>query len=95
MKLGKTIGLAVVGALAVSLIPYYYRKDEQTGVTEIRSLLWGLKKTPHKEGETKDHYTFAMPPSALDKAPEGEPAPEEVPAEAPAAEEPAEASAVE
>ena len=66
MKLGKIIGLAIAGGLAASLIPYCCRREEETGTTEIRSLLWGLKKIPHKEGETKDHYAFAIPPAGLD-----------------------------
>ena len=68
MKLGKIIGVAALGALVLSAIPYKFTKDEETGVREIRSLLWAWRKTPAREGETKDHYAFAMPPSGLDAA---------------------------
>ena len=66
MKLGKIIGGVILGALAVSAIPYQFKKDEATGALEIRSLLWGLRKTPAGEGETKDRFTFAIPPAGLD-----------------------------
>ena len=68
MKIGKIFGGIAVGALLVSLIPYRVQKDEETGAMEIRSLLWVLKKTPRKEGEEKDHYAFALPPSGLARA---------------------------
>lgn len=66
MKIGKIVRCAALGALVLSAIPYKYNKDEKTGEIEIRSLLWGLKKTPRSEGETKDHFKFAMPASGLD-----------------------------
>lgn len=96
MKVGKIIGRVALGALALSVVPYQVKKDEETGSIVVRSLLWALKKTPHGEGEDKDHYTFAIPPSGINyTAPEEaevsaeKPAPEEPaepPAEAPAAE---------
>ena len=55
-----------LGAFLVSLIPYRVQKDEETGVVEIRSLLWACRKTPPKEGEEKGNYAFAIPPSGLD-----------------------------
>lgn len=94
MKYGKIIGRAILGALAASVIPYQIKKDKQTGTVEVRSLLWGLKKTPHKEGEKKDHYAFAIPASGLDQLDEKESEkPEEEPKEEPAEEPAAEASA--
>ena len=65
MKVGKIIGRVALGALALSVVPYQFKKDEETGSIEVRSLLWALKKTPHGEGEDKDHYTFAIPPSGI------------------------------
>ena len=62
----KTILGIILAAFLVSLIPYRFRKDEETGAVEIRSLLWAWRKTPRREGETRDHYAFAMPPSGLD-----------------------------
>ena len=96
MKLGKFFGIAALGALVLSAIPYQFNKDEKTGTVRVRSLLWGLKKTPRAEGEDKDHYTFAIPASGVDyeeekegAAPAEEPAAEEPAAEEPVAEEPA------
>ena len=48
------------------MTPYNVQTDEETGVVEIRSLLWALRKTPPKEGEEKGSYAFAIPPSGLD-----------------------------
>ena len=45
MKLGKIIGCAALGALVLAAIPYKFKKDEETGVREIRSLLWAWRKT--------------------------------------------------
>ena len=66
MKLGKIIGGVILGALAVAAIPYQFKKDEETGALEVRSLLWAWRKTPAGVGETKDHYAFAIPPAGLD-----------------------------
>ena len=65
MKKSFIVGMAL-GAFLVSLIPYKVQTDEETGVVEIRSLLWGWRKTPPKEGEEKGCYIFAIPPSGLD-----------------------------
>ena len=78
MKVGKIIGRVALGALALSAIPYQFKKDEETGAVEVRSLLWAWRKTPRGEGEEKDHYAFAMPPSGLNyHAPEEAKNPEE------------------
>jgi hypothetical protein len=68
MKASKIIGNLILAALIVSSIPYQCKKDSETGALEVRSLLWAFRKTPRKEGETKDHYAFAIPPSGLDYA---------------------------
>ena len=88
MNVGKIIGRAVLGALVMSVVPYQLRKDEETGAVEVRSLLWGWKKTPRAEGEEKDRYIFAIPASGLDCADETE---AETPAEEAGAEAPPEA----
>ena len=82
MKIGKFVGCATLGALVLSLIPYRFKADEETGTVEIRSLLWGFKKVPGGEGEDRDLCTFAVPASGLDEkeAPEAE-TPAEDPAE--------------
>ncbi len=63
MEKKKIIGRVILGAFALSVIPYQFKKDEETGVLEIRSLLWGLRKIP---GGEKDNFSFAIPPSGLD-----------------------------
>ena len=67
-RTGKLMLRAALGALILSAVPYSIRKDEEAGTVEIRSLLWGLKKKRRAEGEEKDHYAFAIPASALDRA---------------------------
>ena len=66
MKIGKIICCAAIGALALSAIPYQFKNDEETGAVEIRSLLWGWRRTPDGDGEGKDSITFAIPVSGLD-----------------------------
>ena len=61
----KIIARIAAGFLLVSAIPYSVKKDKETGALEIRSLLWVYIKTPKKEGENRDHCSFAMPPSGL------------------------------
>ena len=58
----------VLGVLLASVIPYSVKKDKETGTVEVRSLLWGVKKTPRKEGEDRDTYAIAIPSSGLDYA---------------------------
>lgn len=72
MTTGKIIGRIALGALVLSAIPYKFKKDEKTGAAEVRSLLWGWKKTPRGEGE-KARYLFAMPASGLDNTGNGDP----------------------
>ncbi|MCR4870755.1 MAG: hypothetical protein K5859_05590 [Atopobiaceae bacterium] len=69
MKAVKTLGRIALCALALSAIPYQFKKDDETGTVEIRSLLWGLRKTP---GEEHDNYAFAIPASGLDEDGEAE-----------------------
>ena len=48
--------LKVLGAAAVvaALTPYEVKKDEETGATKIRALLWGAKYTPATEETGRD-----------------------------------------
>ena len=46
-------------------VPDAVRRD-RTGAVEIRSLLWGWRRTPDGDGEGKDSITFAIPASGLD-----------------------------
>lgn len=71
-KIIRLLGHAALGALLLSAVPYRVVRDEETGTVEVRSLLWALRKTPRTEGETKDHFAFAIPPSGLDYADENE-----------------------
>lgn len=72
MKVGKIIGRVALGALVLVSIPYQIKKDEETGIFEVRSLLWGFRKTPRGDGEEKDHCSFAIPASSLDDTDENE-----------------------
>ena len=65
MKMSKNLRRAALIALVLSAIPYRFRKDEESGAVEIRSLLWGLRKNP---GEDHDNFSFAIPASGLDEA---------------------------
>ncbi|MBQ7599904.1 MAG: hypothetical protein IJU57_04420 [Clostridia bacterium] len=68
MKAGKIIGLAALGDLVLSLIPYKFTRDTETGkLVEVRSLLWGYKITPGGKDQEKDRFSFAMPASKLDE----------------------------
>ena len=52
-----------LGLLVFSMIPYRFKKDAETDALEVRSLLWGVRKTPVGG---KDQWAFAIPPSGLD-----------------------------
>ena len=87
MNFGKVIRRVALGVLALTVVPYRIKKDKEANTLEVRSLLWGVKKTP---GEEKDHITFSIPGSGLDANPavetseeEPEEAPKEEPEEAP------------
>ena len=54
-SIGKIIGLALIAGL----VPYKFKKDEETGAFEVGGLLWSVKKTP---GEEKDNYTINIIP---------------------------------
>jgi len=72
MKVGKIIGRVALGALILSAVPYQFNKNEDNGTLEVRSLLWGWRKTPPGDGEGSAHYCFAIPASWLDDAAEKE-----------------------
>ena len=59
----KIIGIFCLGALSACMIPYRFKKDSEAGTLEVRSLLWGVRKT---YGESKNYYSFAIPASGLD-----------------------------
>ena len=61
MKISKV--LKVLGAVAAvaALTPYQVEKDEETGVTTLKALLWGAKYTPGVEGTGRDvDVTFGL-----------------------------------
>lgn len=72
-KLAKILSTIGAISLAASIVPYYVRKDEETGTFEIGGLLWSLKKTP---GEEKDNYTVELLPFKNGKAADGEEVPD-------------------
>lgn len=82
-NLGKIIGAVTLGALAASVIPYRFKRDEDTGAYELGALLWSLKKAPGKEEDT---YTLQFLP-LLGKKEKADEAPEEELFDIPSAEE--------
>ncbi|MBQ2061380.1 MAG: hypothetical protein II458_01770 [Oscillospiraceae bacterium] len=56
LSIGRIIGLA----LLAGLVPYHFKKDEETGGFEAGGLLWSVKKTP---GEEKDNYIINILPA--------------------------------
>ena len=46
MKLSRVLKVLGAAAAVASLIPYEVEKDEETGVTSMKALLWGAKYTP-------------------------------------------------
>lgn len=67
--LKRFIGRFCLNLLVFSMIPYRFKKDAETDALEVRSLLWGVRKTPC---EGKDRWAFAIPPSGLDMEEETE-----------------------
>ena len=61
--LKRFIGRFCLNLLVFSMIPYRFKKDAETDALEVRSLLWGVRKTPVGG---KDQWAFAIPPSGLD-----------------------------
>lgn len=45
-KLGRVIAGVCAGALTAGLTPYRVKREKDTGVYEVKSLLWAVKKTP-------------------------------------------------
>ena len=61
MKISKV--LKVLGAVAAvaALTPYQVERDEETGATTLKALLWGAKYTPAAEGTGRDvDVTFGL-----------------------------------
>ena len=69
LTLVQTFSRMALCLMAAGMIPYRFNKDEETGGLEVRSLLWGVRKTPC---EGKDRWAFAIPPSGLDMEEEAE-----------------------
>ena len=99
-------GKLVMAALAVSLVPYEVKKEEN-GTVSYKSLLLGVKAKKGEEGSRTVELSFFNKPDFMKKAPAedaeapAEEAPveeapvEEAPAEETPAEEPAEEAPVE
>ena len=51
MKISRVLKVLGAAAAVAALTPYKVEKDEETGVTNIKALLWGARYTP-ATGET-------------------------------------------
>ena len=49
MKISKVLKVLGAAAAVAALTPYEVERDEETGVTKIKALLWGAKCTPAAE----------------------------------------------
>ena len=63
LTLVQTFSRMALCLMAAGMIPYRFKKDAETDALEVRSLLWGVRKTPC---EGKDRWDFAIPASGLD-----------------------------
>ena len=68
MKKGWKIGLTVAAVVA-GLVPYYHKKDEETGASVQQALLWSRTKKP--DGETTLTIGLHLGTMPLPKATEG------------------------
>ena len=50
MKISSVLKVFGAAAAVAALTPYRVEKDEETGVTTMKALLWGAKYTPAAEG---------------------------------------------
>ena len=69
MKKKNLVGILCLGVLTAGMIPFSVKNDRETGAFEVRSLLWGVRKS-YRDG--KKYYSFAMPSSGLDEIEEPE-----------------------
>ena len=61
MKISKVLKVLGAAAAVAALTPYQVEKDEETGVTTLKALLWGAKYTPGVEGTGRDvDVTFGL-----------------------------------
>ena len=54
MKISKVLKVLGAAAAVAALTPYRVEKDEETGSTSVKALLWGAKLTPATEETGRD-----------------------------------------
>ena len=54
MKISNVLKVLGAAAAVAALTPYQVEKDEETGVTTMKALLWGAKYTPATEETGRD-----------------------------------------
>ncbi len=79
MKKGWRIALATAATAIVGLIPYSYKKDEESGASVLQALLWSCTKKP--DGEKQIIIGLHIGSMPLPKTPAD--CPEECPDECP------------
>ena len=61
MKFSSVLKVLGAAAAVAALTPYQVEKDEETGVTTLKALLWGAKYSPAAEGTGRDvDVTFGL-----------------------------------
>ena len=61
MKISKVLKVLGAAAAVAALTPYKVEKDDETGVTTLKALIWGAKYTPAAEGTGRDvDVTFGL-----------------------------------
>ena len=61
MKISKVLKVLGAAAAVAALTPYKVERDEETGVTTMKALLWDAKYTPAAEGTGRDvNVTFGL-----------------------------------
>ena len=54
MKISRVLKVLGAAAAVAALTPYRVEKDEETGATTLKALLWSIKHTPSAEGTGRD-----------------------------------------
>ena len=54
MKISKVLKVLGAAAAVAALTPYQVEKDEETGVTSLKALIWGARYTPATEEAGRD-----------------------------------------
>ena len=54
MKISSVLKVLGAAAAVAALTPYQVEKDEETGATTLKALVWGAKSTPAAEGTGRE-----------------------------------------